>query len=274
MCLILFALKQHPRYPLVIAANRDEFYKRPSRNAHQWSDEPEIFAGRDLEGGGTWLGINKKGEFSAVTNFRSGRSSGNAPKSRGELTRNYLSRPETISSTDYLQQLTRQQDQYQGFNLLSGSKDRIFYLSNRSSDGIKALNEGIFGLSNALLDTPWPKTETGKKALSSALQTHQQARPLAEALFSVMADQTLADDTQLPDTGVGLSMERFLSPRFLAGIDYGTRSSTVLLFDQHGGIDFFERNFSASDSEEYSSTSAAPESRHFRQEPEIDPNES
>ncbi len=238
MCLILFAHKAHPRYPLVLAANRDEAYSRPSAAAGFWNDHPHIYGGRDLEHGGTWLGLTRGGRLAAVTNFRDGYAAGKSARSRGELTGNYLRGMQPPGQ--YVNRVQRDGASYNGFNLIAGDLDELYYVSNRGRTPV-ALVPGIHGLSNHLLNTPWPKVEQGKKVMGALLQ--QDAQRLVDGLFGLLADRVAAPDHALPDTGVGVHRERILSPAFIISPTYGTRSSTVLLIDNHGQALFSERSF-------------------------------
>ena len=237
MCLILFANNVHPDYVLVLAANRDESYARPTAAAAFWNDHPRIYGGRDLEQGGTWLGITRDGAFGAVTNYRGG-GARNPARSRGELVASYLrgrQRP-----ADYVAGVRREADAYNGFNLLAGNPAELHFLSNRSDRG-GVVEPGVHGLSNHLLDTPWPKVERGKKRLAELLGT--RAQELIDGLFDLLGERSFAPDNALPETGVGLARERVLSPAFIISPAYGTRSSTVLLVDHHGKVTFIERSF-------------------------------
>ena len=238
MCLLLLAHKVHPNYPLVLAANRDEKYRRPTAYAAFWQDYPHIYGGRDLEQGGTWLAITRSGRLAAVTNFRDGYAAKNGTRSRGELVRNFLRGSQ--QAPDYINRVSREAHAYNGFNLLAGDLDDLYYFSNRGNH-VTAIPPGIHGLSNHLLNTPWPKVERGKKILAELLQ--QDTQELIEGLFAVLADRAVAHDDALPDTGVGLSRERVLSPAFISSPTYGTRSSTVVLADNQGRVVFVERTF-------------------------------
>ena len=238
MCLILIAHKVHPGYPLVLAANRDEAYSRPTAPAAFWDDHPQIYGGRDLEQGGTWLGITREGRVAAVTNFRDGYAAKNGTRSRGELVGNFLRGSQ--HAAEYVRRTSREAHAYNGFNLIAGDLDELYYLSNRGGH-VAAIAPGIHGLSNHLLNTPWPKVEQGKKNLAELLQ--HEAQELIDGLFAVLADRAIAPDHALPDTGVGLPRERVLSPAFIISPTYGTRSSTVILVDNHGQVIFIERSF-------------------------------
>jgi uncharacterized protein with NRDE domain len=238
MCLILFANNVNPDYALVLAANRDESYARPTAPAAFWSDQPRIYGGRDLEQGGTWLGITRDGAFAAVTNYRSG-GARNPARSRGELVANYLRGRQ--GPADYVAEVRREAAAYNGFNLLAGNPAELHFLSNRSDRG-GIVEPGVHGLSNHLLDTPWPKVERGKKRLTELLSSRTQE--LIDGLFDLLGERGFAPDDALPETGVGVARERILSPAFIISPAYGTRSSTVLLLDHHGEVTFIERSFS------------------------------
>ena len=238
MCLILFAHKIHPDYPLVLAANRDEAYARPTASAAFWGDHPHLYGGRDLEQGGTWLGLTRQGAIAVVTNFREGAGARTSTRSRGELVANYLH--EFQRPPDYLARVHADANAYNGFNLIAGNPDELCYLSNRGGPPA-IVAPGVHGLSNHLLDTPWPKVVRGRKIMTELLQSRSHA--LIEGLFSLLAERSVAPDDALPQTGVGLSRERVLSPAFIASMSYGTRSSTVVLIDNHGQVEFIERSF-------------------------------
>jgi uncharacterized protein with NRDE domain len=237
MCLILFAQGVHPDYPLVLAANRDESYARPTAPASFWTDHPRIYAGRDLQQGGSWLGITREGRFAAVTNYR-GSAAADSMRSRGELVFNYLSGQE--SAAEYLDRVGLAADSYNGFNLLFGSPAGLHFFSNRHTRG-GIIEPGVHGLSNHLLNTAWPKVEQGKRRMAELLNT--RAQYLIDGLFDALAERTLAADGELPETGVGLARERVLSPAFIVSPGYGTRSSTVVLVDNKQQVTFVERRF-------------------------------
>lgn len=238
MCLILLAWHAHPDYPLIFAGNRDEAYDRPSAAASFWKDQADIFGGRDLEKGGTWLGLARSGRLAAVTNYRDGLARKTAPRSRGELAAGFLNG--TGEPHDYLESITPRAGEYGGFSLLVGNLERLCYFSNRGA-GIEDLSPGVHGLSNHLLDTPWPKVRRGTQRLSALLKADEAT--LLEVLFDVLSDQSPAPDAELPDSGVGLPRERELSPAFIAGERYGTRASTVLLINRGNEVVFVERPF-------------------------------
>lgn len=237
MCLILFAYQTHPRHRLVVAANRDEFYARPTAPAAFWSDAPEVLAGRDLREGGTWLGVTRGGRFAAVTNVREPEMYRVGAPSRGFLVSDFLRGSE--SPEVYAERLAETGGEYNGFNLLLVDGRSLVWLSNRG-EGARTLEPGVYGLSNALLDTPWPKVEMGKEDLRRALEGDGD-EALAAALFATLARRDPAPDARLPATGIGAERERALSSAFIATPEYGTRCSTVLLMGRDGAVSFTER---------------------------------
>lgn len=241
MCLILFAYRCHPRYRLILAANRDEFFERPTSPARFWDTGPNILGGRDLRGGGTWLAIDQRGRFAAIVNYRDPSARKDDARSRGQLVTDFLL--SRASLDDYLETLRTKSGQYNGFNLLFGDAERLYCFSNRG-EAPPLVQPGIHGISNHLLDTPWPKVVRGRKALAEMLA--RGAPPPVEALFSLLADRTMPDDSLLPDTGIGPEWERLLAPLFISGTVYGTRSSTVLMIGYDGMATFIERTFDGS----------------------------
>jgi uncharacterized protein with NRDE domain len=238
MCLILFAHKAHPGYPLILAANRDEAYTRPAAPAAYWHDHPHVYGGRDLDKGGSWLGLTRSGRIAAVTNFRDGNAPKNAPLSRGELVSGFVTSHDDAAT--YLERVRTRANRYNGFILIAGELDALYWYSNRGP-GVERIAPGVHGLSNHLLDTPWPKITRSRQALEALLGAGEDE--LTAALFDVLADRSGAPDHELPDTGVGLRRERELSPIFISGTRYGTRASTVVLVDGNGGALFIERSF-------------------------------
>jgi len=239
MCLILFSYRSHPTYPLIIAANRDEFYERPTAPASFWEETPNMLAGRDLRDGGTWLGITKTGRIAAITNYRDPRTlKGNAP-SRGGLVSGFLRSGE--SPEEYIRRMRPDADRYNGFNLLLGDGSGLFHFSNTTGD-FQEISPGVHGISNRLLDTPWPKVRRGKKLLEGVLARQD---PSFDEIFQILADTARPDDRDLPDTGVELDWERVLSSIFIQSDVYGTRSSTVILINTGGNVKFIERSFSS-----------------------------
>ena len=240
MCIIFVGFNVRGNQPLVLAANRDEFYSRPTAAAAFWEDAPEIFAGRDLVGGGTWLGVSKQGRFAAVTNYRDPKGA-TGTVSRGNLVADFLRGNETAG--EYLEGVSSREDEFSGFNLLAGEmnekRQELFYYSNRGGEPVQ-LKAGIYGLSNHLLDTGWPKLSGGKLRFEAILSEKDLDR---EAIFSLLADEALADDSGLPDTGVGYEIEKALSAVFIRTPGYGTRCSTLLTFDRNFQFDLDERVF-------------------------------
>ncbi len=236
MCLIVFAWKLVPGCPLLLAANRDEFFARPTRAAGWWEDQPDIYAGRDLQAGGSWLGIDRRGRFAALTNIRNGRSARLDRRSRGELVADYLRND--AEPLDYLERVRASAQDYNGFNLIFGDAQSIYWISNEAEDSYRPLEPGIYGLSNGSLDTPWPKVVRAKAQFASLMC---QGAP-DDAFYEMLADTTRASDHRLPDTGVSLEWERLLSPICIESEDYGTRASTLLRVHDGGVADLRERS--------------------------------
>jgi uncharacterized protein with NRDE domain len=241
MCLIALAVAPRPDLSLVVIANRDEHYARPTERMHAWRDGSGVIAGVDLEGGGTWLGIDRRLRFAAITNVRDPRDlrpREPGERSRGELVRAFLLGDEPASR--FAERATREVAM-RGFNLLLVDAGGLVWCSNRApSSSPRAISAGIHGVSNALLDTPWPKVERAERALAPLLAPGI-AEPEPEALFAILADDTPAPDDALPDTGVGLELERALSPIRIALPTYGTRCSTVLIVRASGSATIIER---------------------------------
>ena len=237
MCLIVFANNNSDDYKLIFAANRDEFYDRPTEQADFWDDHPDLLAGKDLQAGGTWLGITKQGRFAAITNFRDLKSIKNDAPSRGHLTLDFLL--SEISPKEYYDKLKPTLTNYNGFNLLFGFMDDIFYFSNKT-EGLIKLESGIHGISNEILNTPWPKVEKSKRQLENLIE-QKNIHPWE--ILNLLDDTTTAKDDELPDTGVGLEMERMLSPIFIKSEKYGTRSSTIITVDMQNNVRFVEKTY-------------------------------
>lgn len=242
MCLVLLANQVSEEYPLVVAANRDEFYDRPSAPLAKWQDEPSIWAGRDLVGGGTWMGVTRTRRFAAVTNYRDPSKILHQPRSRGRLVSDFLESEEL--PREFLEKRRVEGHLYPGFNLLCGQGGSLFWYSNRT-DTVKTVPSGIFGLSNALFDTPWPKVEWGKQKLAQALGSN--GRLDVESVFEILGDTRRFPDDQLPTTGVPIEWERALSSVFVETESYGTRSSSLVLFKADGSITFMEQTFDRKD---------------------------
>jgi uncharacterized protein with NRDE domain len=238
MCLILLSYDIHPVYRMVLAANRDEYYDRPTAPLAFHDDSPEILGGRDLKHQGMWLGVTRNGRIAAITNYRDpGFNILNAP-SRGFLVRDFLAGDS--SPEDYLEEVQSQKDRYNGYNLLVGDRYELFYYSNRGNR-IQKLKSGTYGLSNHLLDTSWPKIAKGKSGLENLLNGKGDLN--SEDIFKLLKDDSYPPDRMLPDTGVGLEWERILSPLFICSEFYGTRSSSIILVERGEEITFMERTF-------------------------------
>lgn len=237
MCLLVFSYKNHPDYDLIFAANRDEFYGRPTRPAVFWEDHPNLLAGKDLKAGGTWMGITKSGKISALTNYRDPSIQKDDAPSRGHLVRNYLT--DSTEADTFLKDIKRNADRYNGFNILAGTIERLMYYSNQEKE-IRPLDPGLYGLSNKLLDTPWPKVQHAKAELNAIVSQDSISE---EALFDLLKYDHQAPDEELPDTGIPIELERAVSPVFIATDKYGTHSSTILLIGKSGEVVFEERRF-------------------------------
>ena len=264
MCLIGFALDCHPDYRLILAANRDEAYARPTQPAGWWPRQDDVHGGRDLLAGGSWMALHRDGRMAAVTNYRQPADARAAAAaaglpSRGALVGDFVS-PRSMSDVERERFIARQRARvvaaaptYAGFNLLLFSLDatraRGWWLSNRvTADGERftavdqPIAAGVHSVSNALLDTAWPKavrlTETIERTMSI-----DDERDIESMLFEALADRRCPSDEHLPDTGVGLLHERFLAPAFIATQAYGTRASTVVLIDRQHRVDYIERSF-------------------------------
>lgn len=242
MCLILLAWRQHPDYPLVLAANRDEYYRRPTAVAGPWQEHPGIIGGRDLLQGGSWLAMSRNGRFAAVTNFRETPPAVDPPRSRGRLVSDFLL--DACSPADYLARTEQQGSLYRGFSLLVGNRDSVGYLSNRGGK-YRLLEPGFYGVSNAFLDTPWPKVVAGKEGLEALLETS----PLDKAgLFKMLADDNPSRlPAGIPANGDMCAGSR--APIFIRTAEYGTRCSTLLWTDQAGGMTLLERSFDGNGSQ-------------------------
>jgi uncharacterized protein with NRDE domain len=245
MCLIVFAWKLIPATPLIAASNRDEYYERPSAAAAAWENSPQIFAGRDLRSGGTWMGIaNSKAndqnqrKFAAITNIRAPSETRTEAATRGELVANYLGG--NLSARAYVEAIRPQAHRYNGFNLLLADQDDLIWFSNRNEDDARngqPLAAGIYGLSNASLDTPWSKVVKTKAEFASLIC--QQAPD--QAYFEMLSNTTPAPDCRLPDTGISLAMERLLSAACIESPNYGTRVSTLVKMHAEQAAQFIEK---------------------------------
>ena len=224
----------------MVAANRDEFYARPTAGAAFWEDAPHVLAGRDLREGGTWLGVSRHGRFAAVTNYRGPDSGIAEPVSRGRLVGDYLLGD--AGAVDYLAQVASEAQCYRGFNLVAGTGGDLHYYANRDNAHPRRIESGVHGLSNHLLNTSWPKVERAKTRLRTLLEDDTIE---TDAVLDLLYDQTRAAEHELPDTGIGSERESQLSAIFIRTDSYGTRSSTVLLIDARGEVSFTERTFVA-----------------------------
>lgn len=237
MCVLFIGYQRHPKHPLIVLANRDEFYARPTAPAYRWEDHPGVTAGRDLVGGGTWLGIADGGRFAAVTNYRDpARAAGSV--SRGKLVADFLTGTER--PRQFIDRVAADAGSYSGFNLIAGTVDGLYYFSNAVDSPPHRLQPGIYGLSNHLLNTPWPKVSRGLEAFTRLIASDEIS---AESAFALLADETIALDDELPDTGIGVERERVLSPIFIRTPVYGTRSSTVVISNVDGELKLEERVF-------------------------------
>jgi uncharacterized protein with NRDE domain len=239
MCLITFAYQSHPKYDLILAGNRDEFYGRPTRKAQFWDKEgqPNILAGKDLEGGGTWLGLHENGQWGALTNYRDPAIKKEDPPTRGELVLDYLKKGKT--AMNYLAEVSKKAKKYNGFNLLLWDQHGFYHYSNQNKK-VSRIKPGIHGVSNALLDTSWPKLDSAKSQMEDIIHAKKFDK---EQLFELLLDETKAADDELPLTGIPKDLEKAVSSIFIKTEQYGSRCSTVLLIDKEGNIDFTERRF-------------------------------
>ena len=236
MCLLLLDWQTHAQYHLVVAANRDEFHARPSAAAAWWADHASIYGGRDLEAQGTWMAINRHGHFAAVTNVRKTATGGN--KTRGALAVDFLNQ-ENPDINAYLRRLKTTANEFDGYNFV-GFDGRELGWFNNVDQHVRILPIGIYGLSNASLDTAWPKVTRLKTSYNQILATSAN---IDEPLFELLQDKKIASDESLPSTGIGLTLERQLSPIFIEGPDYGTRCSTLYTLDRRGRARYVERRF-------------------------------
>ncbi|AMO58648.1 hypothetical protein GZ77_17890 [Endozoicomonas montiporae] len=237
MCLIIFSWQPEARHPMTLVANRDEFYDRPTKPAHFWPDNPEIFGGQDEKAGGSWLAINRSGRFAAVTNYRKWP----APEgqvSRGHLVKNSLS--SSLPTHEFLQTVQENSNLYTGFNFIAGDMNKLYYYSN-IENRIVTLKPGIYGLCNQFLNSPWPKLIKAKEAVTKALDTDNSANPAT--LLDIMQNTEIAVDHLLPDTGIGKEKEVLLSSIFIRSPEYGTRNTSILTFDNNNGISWHEQTY-------------------------------
>ena len=236
MCLILFAWRAQPEHALLVAANRDEYLDRPARAAAFWDDFPDILAGRDLTALGTWLGVSRSGRFASITNFRNPSERMPSAPSRGRLVSDFLTASNPPS--EYFAGLAPKAGEYNGFSMLAGDRDRLAFFSNRQG-AIIDIEPGVHGLSNHLLDTPWPKVEKGKQRLGALLDDKFDP----QACLHLLGDTEPAYDTRGPEAGVDAEFERRLSSIRILGGNYGTRCSSVLRIGTDGNAEFWERSY-------------------------------
>ena len=245
MCLIAVSWRADPRYPLAIAANRDEFHARPTAAAGVLSTHPGVYGGRDLQAGGGWLMASVRGRLAAVTNVRAGLDPGTAPRSRGALVLAFASG--AMPARAFAESLRADAADYGRFNLLLWDGDALVFATNHPAFAMGMVAPGMHAMSNGAFDAPWPKSMRATAALETWLQAQGAdalpAQPAVAPLFDALADDTPAPDALLPDTGVGMELERTLSPPFVRGALYGTRCSTVVLVDASGGMLFAERRY-------------------------------
>lgn len=237
MCLIVLGIGQHPDFPLVLAANRDEFHSRPTKQAHWWPDKSGIVGGRDLQAGGSWLALHRNGRFATVTNFRDAQPPSAGHRSRGHLVTGFLE--SDLGPHAYLETIDEQA--YAGFNLIVGTSGEIAYLSNRE-DGTRALGAGIFGLSNALLDGPWYKVERSKEKLAALLA---EGRVDETSLMRLMDDRGKAPVGEVETGRLPFDKAHSITAPFIVMPDYGTRCTTIVLADRDGNWHLVERRFDA-----------------------------
>jgi uncharacterized protein with NRDE domain len=235
MCLLVFALRAHPRLPLIVAGNRDEFHARPTQAAHWWPDKPDIVGGRDLQAGGTWLAVTRNGRFAAVTNHRDAHRESAGLRSRGHLITGFLD--STGAAADYVESIDG--SAYAGFNLLVSDGRSAAYLSNRGG-GLRELQPGIYGLSNATLDEPWTKVTRTRSGLAELIERDNVNE---SSLMRLLGDREKASADEVETNGLSFAMAHALTAPFIVHPEYGTRCSTVMTIDDAGKVRFLERRF-------------------------------
>lgn len=241
MCLSVLAWNVHPRWRLILAGNRDEFHDRPTQSLSRWRPDGgrgEVLAGRDLQSGGTWLGLDQRGRCAVVTNFRAPGAALPAGTSRGSLPLAFLVGDHGARA--HAESLRTEAQQFAPFNLLLADAEQCSYIGNWPKTTVSSLEAGLHGMSNGVLDLPWPKTRMLRAGLESWLDSRSED---PAALWRALADETIPADDELPDTGVGLELERLLSPAFIRGPAYGTRASTLVAIDHDGRGWISERRF-------------------------------
>ena len=240
MCVILVALKNNHHYPFIVAANRDEYYARPTSVADYWSDQPDTLAGRDQLAGGTWLGLSRCGRFATVTNHYGCDKRDPKLQSRGQLVSGFLTSGDSVE--DFSRQLMRTGDNYNGYGLIFGDFSRLRYQSNQGGD-IVDMTQGVHGLSNHFLNSPWPRVEAGKRKLLEMSAAHE--RLTADQLFEILSDRS-TNSEDLPELDGSQSLHPSKMPLFIRSDKFGTRCSTVVMVDRHGTVRFEERTFDPS----------------------------
>lgn len=235
MCLVVFAWKMHPEYRLVLAANRDEFHKRPAQELHWWPDSPDILAGRDLQAGGTWLAVSKPGRFATVTNYREQLNPRPGLRSRGEIITNFVS--SAAPAGKFIASL--ESDDYAGFSLLAADRDELWYVSNRGDEAVR-LAPGVYGLSNASLDTPWTKLVRTRDALRNLTESGEVDET---TLLRIMADRTPAPSADVEAGNLPFVLAKALTAPHIVSAEYGTRCSTALTWSEQEEISVCERRF-------------------------------
>lgn len=243
MCLILFSYNSHPHYKLILASNRDEFYERPTKKLDKWGENDNILAGQDKMNSGTWLGVTADWKVSAITNYRDLSKIKDSAPSRGLLVRNFLENNE--SPINYLKKISISAADYNGFNLIVGDKNGLYYFSN-TKNKIEKVEPGTHGLSNHFLNTPWPKLKNGKKEFERIIGKDKDIP--VDKIFKLLNDVSIPPDDELPDTGIGIEWERMLAPIFIKSEIYGTRASSIIMIDNNDRITFIEKSFIKTDS--------------------------
>lgn len=240
MCILFIAIEKHPHFPLIIAANRDEFHRRPTTESHFWGNSPNLLAGKDEQAGGTWMGVTRNGRVAALTNIRDPDKQNDNAATRGRLVTEFLK--QNISEREYTNILETDAADFNGYNLLYGTLSPLnLSVFNNHTLRHQSLTAGYYGLSNASLDNPWPKIRRGKQALADYCESHNQID--TRILFRLLGDHTQANDDELPETGVPFAWEKQLSSIFIRGETYGTRSSTILTVNNNNHVEWIEHSF-------------------------------
>ncbi len=242
MCLIVFAIQAHPDYPFILAGNRDEFYDRPAESAAFWNTQPKILAGKDAKAGGTWLGVSEKGRIAALTNFRDINSIKENAPSRGDIVKGILTT--TASVPQFFEQLMHNAHNYNGFNLLAGTPDEFYYYSSVKNSYRKLL-PGVYSISNAHLESNWPKSDWAEEEFTKILNTDARTN---ELFFDMLKNSKTYPIGILPKTGLPENMEVAVSAVFIKTENYGTRCSTLIKRNSCGTTYFEERTYNPADS--------------------------